>query len=71
MIDRDWAAVFKAAGGRPVAFTEVSYSSARENGSSPETQAEFVRRMKKILDRTDPAQLLFARYVPWRDPPPA
>lgn len=70
VIDRDWAAVFKAAGGRPVAFTEVSYSSARENGSSPETQAEFVRRMKKILDRTDPAQLLFARYVPWRDPPP-
>jgi hypothetical protein len=70
VIDRDWAAVLKAAAGRPVAFTEVSYSSARENGSSPETQADFVRRMKKILDRTDPAQLLFARYVPWRDPPP-
>ena len=69
-IDRDWAAILAGAAGRPVAFTEVSYSSARENGSSPERQADFVRRMRKILDRTDRKRLLFARYVPWRDPAP-
>ncbi len=69
-IDRDWAAILSGAAGRPVAFTEVSYSAARENGSGPDKQAEFVRRMTKILDRTERAQLLFARYVPWRDPPP-
>ena len=69
-IDRDWAAILAGAAGRPIAFTEVSYSSARENGSSPERQADFVRRMRKILDRTDRERLLFARYVPWRDPAP-
>ena len=71
VIDRDWAAIFSGAGGRPVAFTEVSFSSARENGSSPERQADFVRRMRKILDRTERSRLLFARYVPWRDPAPS
>lgn len=70
-IDRDWAAILAGAGGRPVAFTEVSFSSARDNGSSPERQADFVRRMGRILDRTERSRLLFARYVPWRDPVPS
>jgi len=69
-IERDWPAILPGAAGRPVAFTEVSFSSARENGSSPAAQADFVRRMKKILDRTERSRLLFARYVPWRDPAP-
>ena len=69
-IDRDWPVILSGAAGRPVAFTEVSFSSARENGSSPAGQADFVRRMKKILDRTERSRLLFARYVPWRDPAP-
>ena len=69
-IERDWPAILAGAAGRPVAFTEVSFSSARENGSSPAAQADFVRRMKKILDRTERSRLLFARYVPWRDPAP-
>jgi hypothetical protein len=69
-IDRDWAAILSGAAGRPVAFTEVSFSSARENGSSPSRQADFVRRMRTILDRTERSRLLFARYVPWRDPAP-
>jgi hypothetical protein len=69
-LDRDWKAILTAAAGRPVAFTEVSFSSAAENGSSPAKQAEFVRRMRRFLESEDGAQLLFARYVPWRDPPP-
>jgi hypothetical protein len=70
-LDPDWKAVLRAAAGRPVAFTEVSYSSAAENASSPETQAEFVRRMRRFLETTERSSLLFARYVPWRDPTPA
>ena len=69
-LDRDWKAILTAAAGRPVAFTEVSYSSAAENGASPAKQAEFVRRMQRFLESSDRSQLLFARYVPWRDPPP-
>jgi hypothetical protein len=57
-----------SAAGRPVALTEVSYSSSPENGSTPAKQAEFVRRMRRFLSTADPARLLFARYVPWRDP---
>jgi hypothetical protein len=67
-LDSDWRAILAAAGGSPVAFTEVSFSSAAENGSSPRRQAEFVRRMRRFLDGADGARLLFARYVPWRDP---
>jgi hypothetical protein len=70
VIDREWASILSGAAGRPVGFTEVSYSSAPENGSSPERQAEFVRRMKNLVERTGRSQLLFARYVPWRDPAP-
>jgi hypothetical protein len=69
-IDRDWATILSAASGRPVAFTEVSFSSAGENDSSVARQADFVRRMRRILGREDAARLLFARYVPWRDPAP-
>lgn len=69
-LERDWKAILGAAGGRPVAFTEVSYSSAPENGSSPAKQADFVKRMVRFLDGSDRSRLLFARYVPWRDPAP-
>jgi hypothetical protein len=69
-LDADWKAILRAAAGRPVAFTEVSYSSAAENGSSAEKQADFVRRMRRFLQTTERSRLIFARYVPWRDPPP-
>ena len=69
-LDSDWKAMIAAAAGRPVALTEVSFSSSPENGSSPAKQAEFVRRMRRFVAGADPARLLFARYVPWRDPPP-
>jgi hypothetical protein len=69
-LERDWKAILTASAGRPVAFTEVSYSSAAENGASPAKQAEFVRRMRRFLESSDRSQLLFARYVPWRDPEP-
>jgi hypothetical protein len=69
-LDRDWKAILGAAGGRPVAFTEVSFSSAPENGSSPTKQADFVRRMRRFAAMTERSRLLFARYVPWRDPEP-
>jgi hypothetical protein len=69
-LDADWKAILRGAAGRPVAFTEVSYSSAAENGSSAEKQADFVRRMRRFLQTTERSSLTFARYVPWRDPPP-
>jgi hypothetical protein len=69
-LDRDWKAILGAAAGRPVAFTEVSFSSAPENGSSPAKQADFVRRMRRFVATTERSRLLFARYVPWRDPEP-
>jgi hypothetical protein len=69
-LETDWKRILRAAAGRPVAFTEVSYSSAAENGSSAEKQAEFVRRMRRFLQTTERSRLIFARYVPWRDPPP-
>lgn len=67
-LDRDWKAILAAAAGRPVAFTEVSFSSAGANASSPAKQADFVRRMRRFLSATERTRLLFARYVPWRDP---
>ena len=66
-LDADWKAMIAAAAGRPLAFTEVSFSSSPENGSTPAKQAEFVRRMRRFLASADPTRLLFARYVPWRD----
>src|SRR5262249_15194089 len=65
-LDSDWKALLERAGTRPIAFVEVSYSSAPENGSSPEQQAEFVRRMRRFLASADGARLLFARYAVWR-----
>jgi hypothetical protein len=70
-LDPDWKAILAAAAGRPVAFTEVSFSSAAANASSPAKQADFVRRMRRFLSTTERSRLLFARYVPWRDPPGA
>jgi hypothetical protein len=69
-LDVDWKRLLEAAGDRPIAFPEVSYSSAPENGSSPEKQAEFVGRLRRFLASADGKRLLFARYVTWRDPPP-
>jgi hypothetical protein len=68
-IDRDWKQLLDRAAGRPIAFPEVSYSSSPENGSSPEKQAEFVRRLRRLVAATDGRRLLFARYATWRDPP--
>jgi len=69
-LETDWKRLLDAAGGRPIAFPEVSFSSAAENGSSPAKQAEFVRRLRRFLASRDGRKLLFARYVGWRDPPP-
>jgi len=70
-LDHDWKLLLDRSGGRPIAFPEVSYSSSRENGSSPERQAEFVRRLRRFLAASDGRRLLFARYVLWRDIPAA
>ena len=68
-IERDWKQLLDHAAGRPIAFPEVSYSSSAENGSSPEKQAEFVRRLRRLVASADGRRLLFARYATWRDPP--
>jgi hypothetical protein len=67
LLDRDWRALLTSAGGRPIAFLLVSYSSSAENGSSPGRQAEFVRRLRNFLAKADGRALLFARYVALRD----
>jgi hypothetical protein len=67
-LDKDWSRLLAAANGRPIAFPLVSYSSARENGSSDERQVEFVRRLRDFLRRGDGRALRFARYVALRDP---
>ena len=69
-LEADWKRLLEGARGRPIAFPEVSYSSSAENGSSPEKQAEFVRRLRRFLSSADGRRLLFVRYVGWRDPPP-
>ena len=66
-IERDWKMLLERAAGRPIAFPEVSYSSSPENGSSPELQADFVRRLKRLVASADGNTLLFARYATWRD----
>lgn len=70
-IEKDWPALLRSAAGRPIAFPTVSYSSASENGSSPEKQAEFIKRFRKFLEQADGRALLFARYVGLRDLPAA
>ena len=67
-LETDWRALLERSGGRPIAFLEVSYSSSDKNGSSPERQAEFVRRMRRFVSSADGTRLLFARYAVWRDP---
>ena len=69
-LESDWKRLLEGAGGRPIAFPEVSYSSSPENGSSPERQAQFVRRLRRFVAAADGNRLLFARYVGWRDAPP-
>jgi hypothetical protein len=66
-IDRDWRLLLNRAGGRPIAFPEVSFSSSAENGSSPEEQAQFIRRLRGLVSATDGRRLLFARYATLRD----
>jgi len=68
-LDHDWKLLLDHSAGRPIAFPEVSYSSSRENGSSPEHQAEFVRRLRRFLAASDGRRLMFARYASWRDAP--
>jgi hypothetical protein len=68
-LEHDWKSLLARAGDRPVAFPEVSYSSSRENGSSLERQAEFIRRFRRFLAAADGQRLLFARYAAWRDAP--
>jgi hypothetical protein len=67
VLDKDWKTLLANAGGRPIAFPLVSYSSSAENGSSPARQAEFVRRLRNFLAKADGRALLFARYVALRD----
>lgn len=69
-IERDWEELLARSGDRLIAFPEVSYSSAPENGSSPDRQADFVRRMRRLLAGADGRRLLFARWVSWRDAAP-
>jgi hypothetical protein len=69
-IEKDWKALLSQPSDRLIAFPEVSYSSATDNGSSPEKQADFVRRMRRLLAGADGRRLLFARWVSWRDAAP-
>ncbi|HEY6148015.1 MAG TPA: hypothetical protein VIZ69_09970, partial [Thermoanaerobaculia bacterium] len=68
-LERDWKQLLESAAGRPIAFPEVSYSSAEENASSPARQAEFVRLLRRFLEASDGKSILFVRYVAWRDEP--
>jgi len=68
-LEHDWRRLLEASGGRPIAFPEVSYSSSPENSSSPEKQAEFVRRMRAFAASADGKHLLFVCYATLRDPP--
>ena len=66
-LDKDWSALVESAAGRPIAFPVVSYSSSASNGSSPERQAEFVRRLRAFAAKSDGRALVFVRYVALRD----
>jgi len=70
-LEKDWTNLLGAAAGRPIAFPVVSYSSASDNGSSPERQADFVSRMRRFLAHSDGRRLVFARWVDLRDEAPA
>jgi hypothetical protein len=68
-IDADWPELLKRSAGRPIAFLEVSYSSAEQNNSSPQAQADFIRRLRRFADTADGRRVLFIRYVGLRDEP--
>jgi hypothetical protein len=68
-LEADWTALMKSAGGHPIGFPVVSFSSSAENGSSPEKQAEFVHRLLRFVAKADGRKLLFVRYVALRDSP--
>ena len=70
-LENDWKQLLDRSGRRPIALVEVSYSSGAENGSSPEKQAEFVRRLRRFVAGSDSNRLLFVRYATWRDRPAA
>ena len=55
-LEADWKRLLESAKDRPIAFPEVSYSSAAENGSTPEKQAEFIRRLRRFLSTADGAR---------------
>lgn len=69
-IENDWKQLLQSAAGKPIAFPEVSYSSATENGSTPEKQAEFVRHVRRFAAAVEPGKILFIRYATFRDEPP-
>jgi hypothetical protein len=69
-VEADWKQLVQVAGARPIAFPEVSYSSAAENGSSPDKQADFIRRIRRFVAAAEPGRLLFVRYSALRDEPP-
>src|SRR5262249_10919910 len=71
VLEKDWDALLAAAGGRPIPFPRVSYSSSAQHGSSPAKQAEFIRILRRFLSRSDGRRLLFARYLWLRDPIPS
>jgi hypothetical protein len=68
-LDADWSELLQRSAGRPIAFLEVSYSSAEANNSSPQAQADFVRRLRRFAANADGRRLLFIRYVGLRDEP--
>jgi hypothetical protein len=68
-VDNDWKLLLQSAAGKPIAFPEVSYSSATENGSTPEKQAEFVKRVRRFAASAEPGKILFVRYATFRDEP--
>ncbi len=68
-LEKDWKLLLEGRGGKPIAFSDVRYSSSAENASSPARQAEFVRRFRAFLAKADGRALLFARYVALRDSP--
>jgi hypothetical protein len=53
----------RAAGNKPIAFTEIGYSAARVNGSSQEMQAQFV---KIVFESLEPMrQLNRLEFITW------
>lgn len=68
-LDADWKELLERSAGRPIAFLEVSYSSSEQNNSSPQAQADFIRRLRRFAQSADGRRVLFIRYVGLRDEP--